>query len=117
MTTNTEPDAPLTGQQLLDLGLSNALAADLAVHRGHQFAIEQALDTLIRSGEPFTADDLRKLLGPSFRPGTLNLIGAVFAGYHRAGRIHPIGWCGSERPVRHCGSQRIWIAAAVGEAA
>jgi hypothetical protein len=116
MTTTIRSPEP-TGQQLLDLGLSNVLAADLAVHRGHQFLVEQALDVLIRRNQPFTADDVRHLLGPAFRPATLNLVGAVFAGYHRAGRIHPVGWCGSARPVRHHGAQRIWVAAAVGEAA
>lgn len=116
--TTTNHGAEPTGQQLLDLGVSNVLAADLAVHRGHQFLVEQALDTLIRRNEPFTADDVRQLLGPSFRPATLNLVGAVFAGYHRAGRIRPVGWCGSARPARHCGTQRIWTAAvAAGEAA
>lgn len=122
MTTNgpnppTHEPANLSGQQLLDLGLSNVIAADLAAHRGHQFLIEQALDNLIRRNEPFTADDVRELLGPAFRPGTLNLVGAVFAGYRRSGRICPLGWCGSGRPARHHGAQRIWIAAAAGEAA
>lgn len=115
ITTDTGPEP--TGQQLLNLGIDNVLAADLAVHRGHQFLVEQALDVLIRRNEPFTADDVRQLLGPAFRPATLNLVGAVFAGYHRAGRIRPVGWCGSARPVRHHGTQRIWLAAALGEAA
>jgi hypothetical protein len=64
------------------------------------------LSYLIGLGTPFTADDLRELIGD---PEHVNVVGALFSAAAKAGKIRCLGTRPSTRPERHANSQRIWI--------
>jgi hypothetical protein len=104
-------EAGLTGVELRDAGYDSVIAADEAVHRGHRAAIETALAELIAGGEPFTADDVHRLLGDDFHPHSPSLVSALFGTWRIAGRIRPVGWTTSTRPSRHAAAVRVWTGA------
>ena len=59
-------------------------------------------------GLPFTADDLRALIGPDCEPRHPNAIGALFNAHRAAGYITHTGWHTSTARRRNGGSHRIW---------
>ncbi len=65
----------------------------------------RAIAELARRGTPFTAEDLRELIGDPPRPG---LLGAAFHAAARAELIECIGYQPSERPERRAGVVRVW---------
>lgn len=77
----------------------------------HQ-AAEAALDGLIDSGEPFTADDLLNVVGvPDWSHsanGRNSAIGSLFAKASSAGRIACVGHVQSKSPTRKGGLIRQW---------
>jgi len=106
-----------TGQQLRDQGQAEVIAADTAVHRMAGTHIRAAIDQLAAKGEPFTAEDVRKLLPEEVRPHSDNLLPAYIGGAAGAGRITAVGWATCTRPERRGGPMRRWIGAQHGEAA
>lgn len=107
-----------TGKSLRDDGIEAVIAADEAVHRGYRSTIEKVIDTLIHAGEPFTADHVHRLLDDDTRDhASPMLIPAMFKIASQEGRIRATGWAISERPKRHGGVLRVWLAADTEEAA
>lgn len=84
--------------------------------------LREAIDRLIQSGEPFSADEIReavedndKVVRAMFkRP---NLLPAIIGGASRRGLIEPIGIVKPTRPSRHANRNLIWRATAQGRAA
>lgn len=102
----------LTGAELRDQGVADAIAADTAVHRGLRTDIEAILDTLAQSGQVFTADDIRRFLPADVRDRIPpNLLPAVVRTASMRGEIEHIGWGISIRSSRHAGPVRRWIGA------
>lgn len=107
-----------SGRDLRDRAIETVIASDEAPHRGYRAAIEKALDTLIEAGEPFTADHVHRLLDDDVRDhASPMLVPAMFKVASQEGRIKSTGWAISERPQRHGGVLRVWLAADVEEAA
>lgn len=107
-----------TGAHLRDEGIQSVLDGDAAVHRGYRAAIERAIGALIEAGEPFTADHVHRLLDDDVRDhASPMLVPAMFKLASQEGRIKTTGWAISERPKRHGGVLRIWLAADTEEAA
>lgn len=99
-----------TGGQLRDEGVTAAIAADTAAHRGHRDAIEQALDELITSGRAFTADDIRSRLPAEVQERIPPpLLPAVLRAACQRGLIRHVGWASSTRATRHAGPLRRWV--------
>ena len=65
-----------------------------------------AMSYLIGLGVPFTADDLRELVGDPEHP---NVVGSLFSAAAKAGQIKCLGIRASSRAQRHASVQRIWI--------
>lgn len=89
--------------------LDNCLAAETRPGRTWADRAEEAMATLERQGTPFTADDLRELIGPDHEPHHPNAIGGLFNAHHRAGLIRQVGWHNSTAQKRNGGSHRRWI--------
>lgn len=67
-----------------------------------------ALGQLAGTGRPFTADDLRKAIGPPPGPGAM---GAAFQSAVWAGVIQPVGRAASKTRSRNGGGLKVWAAA------
>lgn len=72
----------------------------------------EAIEALARrsrtTGAPFTADDLRKIIG---EPAHQNWPGVAFSSAYRLGIIEPAGFTTSTTRSRHRGVIRQWKAA------
>lgn len=97
------------GRALRDAGIAAVDAAGVAVHKTWRPKAEAALDTLIRSGHPFTADDLRALVDE--QPNHPNQVGSLFTAAARRGEIRKMGYRQSHVKSRQAGTQDLWIAA------
>jgi hypothetical protein len=73
--------------------------------RQWQDAADEALEELAANGKPFTASDLRRVVGD---PPNSACVGAVFLRASRARLIRCIGVQASSRVQRHAGLERIW---------
>lgn len=95
-------------------GQAAALAAATAGHRDHRQRAEAALAELVAAGKPFTADDLRRLVGDLDDAGP-NLLPSVIG--VAAGRrvIVPVSEYRSTRRSRRASRNRVWIARASAE--
>ncbi|MGV0870065.1 hypothetical protein [Corynebacterium kalidii] len=89
--------------------LDQCLAAETRPGRTWADRAEEAMSTLERNGTPFTADDLRELIGPDHEPHHPNAVGALFNQHRRAGLIRQVGWHTSTATKRNGGSHRRWI--------
>lgn len=69
-------------------------------------AAQLVLDELIESGQPFTSEGVRMVVGPPPNNGAL---GGLFLRAARAGRIEATGFERSKRPARHAGVLRTWV--------
>lgn len=73
---------------------------------------DAAMEVLVQGNDPFWADHLRNLVGDpdstSAPNGRNNAIGSVFAAWHSAGRIEPVGTTQSKNPKRKGGLVRTW---------
>ena len=104
----TRPDQYQQGQQpLLDVEPLRRVAAN---EQGRPWAerAEAAMRQLEHRGLPFTADDLRNLIGPDISPHHPNAIGALFNAHRAAGYIQHTGWHTSTARKRNGGSHRVW---------
>lgn len=78
----------------------------------HRKACEAALAAVIAAGEPFTTDDVIKILGDIYAEiREPRLLGAVIQAASRAGQIVPTGqWVNSHRVENHGRIVRQWRA-------
>lgn len=105
----------MTGQQLREQGISDVLAADTAPHRGYADLVREAIDTLIKSGEPFDAEDVRHLVSeryPTAVAHSPNVLPAVFGAMASAKRITAVGMRKPTRRSRHYSRNLVWVGAA-----
>lgn len=90
-------------------------AADEAASSTWKAAWDAAIVTLARAGEPFTADDVRRIAGPpADHP---NAAGSRFTAAARAGVITKRGYRESERAVLHRHPIAVWVGTTAQEAA
>lgn len=68
-----------------------AYYAEIAIHRGWDAAAQRALWHLASSGQPFTADDFRRLMADAPDPHHPNTIGSFFRRARADGIIEPTG--------------------------
>lgn len=85
-----------------------ALINEKVRNHGWTDAAQYAMNLLANSGKPFSADDLRDLLG-DHEPENPNSIGGLFMSYSRAGWIKRYGGGASRHPRRHGGYRAVWI--------
>lgn len=91
------------GEQLalVGMGLARDAASDAWKDRWNQ-----AIAALARTGEEFTADDVRKIAGaPTDHE---NAAGALFNGAARRGLIRRVGYRKSARDVLHAHPIAVW---------
>lgn len=104
---------PITGLDLQGVGVTAALAADTAAHRGAAPAIRDAVAALAASGRPFTAEDVRERIAADPHVSRqvaerTNVLPAVFSAAASAGTIRAIGYTRATRRSRHASVLRIW---------
>ncbi|WP_240373138.1 hypothetical protein [Brevibacterium zhoupengii] len=110
-----------TGEELRDAG-QQVVEINDSVEANAGAVIRATLDRLIKSGEPFSADEIRDALEGNEaveramfkRP---NLLPAIIGGASRKGLIEPIGIVKPTRPSRHSNRNLIWRATEQGRAA
>jgi hypothetical protein len=71
-----------------------------------------AIDRLAASGEPFTADDVRKLLPPNLADPSPGAMGAAFQAARQRHRIRLVAWRKPARAARHGNRNAVWMKAA-----
>jgi hypothetical protein len=76
-----------------------------------RIAVENALDTCIADGQPFTADDVRKLLPVGVQGGT-NVLPSVIGIAAGRRRITAVDSAVSARRSRHSSRLRVWVGVA-----
>lgn len=84
--------------------------SEIAVHKTWHEAADAAMKHLVSTHAPFTADDLRDLLGDC-QPANPNSIGGLFMAWSRAGLITRCGGGNSRGPKRNGGYRHEWICA------
>jgi hypothetical protein len=94
----------LTGIELRDAGVSSVTEHTPGEWRS---AADQAIVALANKREPFTADDVRELVGDP--PNHPNAMGARFLDAVRAGIIRQVGRSLPVRASRHASSVGLWI--------
>lgn len=91
------------GREARDAG--SALALD-AVDRWRVVA-DEALDALIREGEPFTSDDVADRAGDP-PESHRNAMGGLFSAASKQNRIEAAGYTQATRPSAHARVIRVW---------
>lgn len=104
MNLHLDPDTDADGRQL---ALDGMRAAEAATDVAWRKACDATIARLAATGEPFTADDVRALVGPPVAASP-QAFGARFGAAHRGDVIAPVGFTTSERPERHGGVVRVW---------
>lgn len=105
----------MTGEDLRNQGWADVQAADTAVHRGYADLIRDAIDALNLTGEPWTAEDVRRWIAdrhPEAMPHSPNLLGSVIGAEAAAGRISAVGLVKPGRASRRASMIRAWVGAA-----
>jgi hypothetical protein len=90
------------------LALAGMEAVDAAESEAWRNAADWALNVLVETGRPFTAEDICALAG---RPSRPNAIGARIHAAARRGRIERCGYARSTRPSRRASVVAVWRAA------
>lgn len=91
-----------------DLGIHPAEAAyyaSIAAQHTWHTAAEEAMKHLAKSGDIFSADDLRELLDGAGEPPTPNAYGGLFISWSRQGLIQRVGG-GTSRGIKRNGGHR-----------
>jgi len=98
------------GQRRRDAGMATAETGPRA--RVWRLDADQAMRALIRSGQPFTADDLVRAVGylPDEGTNKNNAVGALFAAYSRRHEIRPAGSAVTSRAAGHGRRMTVWRA-------
>lgn len=92
--------------------ITDAYYANSSILRDWGRLADVAMRQLIRTGQPFTADDFNRLMDPvDAEPTTRNAVGSTFAAYRQRGLIKPVGFVISTSPKRKGGVIRQWIKA------
>lgn len=102
------PAVELTLDDALAEAHQAAEAAELSMHTGWRLWAEVELDKLIQSGEVFSADDLRSVVGAPPDGEHVNGVGGLFLRASRAGRIVFAGYSTSRRPEARGRPIRRW---------
>lgn len=82
--------------------------SEVAVHKTWHEAANEAMGQLVQAGTPFSADDLRTLLG-DVEPANPNSIGGLFMAWSKSGLIQRVGGGTSRGAKRHGGYRHEWI--------
>lgn len=69
-------------------------------------AADAAIERLAATGDPFTADEVRAMVGPPV--GSASAMGPRFTAAAAAGIIRKIGYRQSSSPTRHAGILAVW---------
>lgn len=103
-----------TGEQLRNQGIARATANTNPLWKK---AAESVMDTLIKRGKPFSANDFNQMMEsmwPSIaRTARPAAIGALFSRYSHSRRIVRVGVTRAERPTSHARLYPTWISADV----
>lgn len=101
----------MSDQMILDLHPAEAsYYSEVAVHKTWHKAANEAMGQLVQAGKPFSADDLRAILG-DVEPANPNSIGGLFMAWSKAGLIQRVGGGTSRGAKRHSGYRHEWIGA------
>lgn len=93
-----------TGEELKAAGIAQAL--DNPTTPPWKVVARQAIDELAARYHPFTAEDVRRMVGD---PPTEKVIGAIFNAAARAGVIKRVGFVQTRRPSSHATMTSQWI--------
>lgn len=100
-----------TGHQRRAAGIAANLSAAEANRPSYDEAARAALSRCIRSGAPFSADDLHHHIPDDIEPDTThNVVPSLLGVYAAAGVIRRVGAANSTRPSRHGSRNALWIA-------
>ena len=100
-----------TGTALRTQGQADVLAADTAVHRMYAAHVEAAIEHLIDTGRPFTAEDAQDVVErdhPDAQAHHRNVIGAVFSRLAHRDDVRHVGYRRATRTPRRGGTLAIW---------
>lgn len=101
----------MSDQMILDMHPAEAsYYSEVAVHKTWHEAANEAMGQLVQAGKPFSADDLRAILG-DVEPANPNSIGGLFMAWSKAGLIQRVGGGTSRGAKRHGGYRHEWIGA------
>lgn len=101
-----------TGHQRRAAGIAANLSAVERNRPSYEQAARSALAACIRSGEPFTADDIHRAIPAEAGVDQTNNVVPSLLGVHAsAGAIRRLGEANSSRPSRHGSRNQVWIAA------
>lgn len=78
---------------------------------GYRDFAHAAIDYLITLGEPFTADDIHRLIPDGVEPHSPNVVPALLGSRAKNGLIVPIGRYRTTRRTRHSSKNQVWKAA------
>ena len=76
-----------------------------AIHDDWVETADYAIEHLCAEGRPFSAEDVRRLVGPPSHP---NAMGARINAAARRGLIVKVGTITATRPERHANEMRLW---------
>lgn len=98
------------GRARRDRGVAEVLAAGTAPHRSAKDVLARIIVDLARSGRPFTAEGVRRMLPADVEPPhSVNTIPALFRAASQRGLIRPTGMQCATRASRHGGYNRVWM--------
>lgn len=104
-----EEAGQLTLEDALRARDEGARAAENSLFTGWRLWAEHELDRLAESGERFTADDLRAVVGAPPDGEHVNGIGGLFLRASQRGRIESLGFRTSQRPEARGRPLRVWV--------
>ena len=88
----------------------NAFYAEIAGHKTWADAAETGMKHLAQRGEPFSADDLRELIGEvAGEPAKPGAYGGLFLSWSRKGLIRRVGHVASRGPKNNAREQKLWV--------
>lgn len=98
------------GHQRRAAGITSNLTAAEKRRPSYTEAARAALAECIRTGQPFTADDIhRRIPAEVGTDHTNNVVPSLLGVHAAAGVIRGIGAANSTRPSRHGSRNQIWI--------
>lgn len=101
-----------TGHQRRAAGIAANLSAAEANRPDYDAAARRALARCIRSGRPFTADDIHRRIPAELKPTAgSNVVPSLLGVSAAAGEIRRVGEANSARASRHGSRNQVWIAA------
>ncbi len=95
------------GEALKIEGMSRALRG---AGLDYQDSFEKAVRQLAKSGQPFTADDVTKLVGfpRNHRTNANNSVGAMMSACANRGIIYSVGYKKAGRSLSHARMVQVW---------